>query len=344
MDISTKYMGLELKSPLIIGSSGLSGSINNIKKIPETGVGAIVLKSIFEEQIRYETELNIGRKEDEKMKPMLEGYEDVMSKRPYDYSEAMDYISNFAREQTLSSYLNFISQAKKSLGVPVIASINCTTQYEWHYFARRIEEAGADALELNIYLLPSDIKHNVQQIESIYTDIVKSVKKEVKIPVALKIGYYFSNLASRIVELSNSGINGLVLFNRPYSPDINIDTFEITTGNVFSSATEYIQTLRWIGILSGRVGCDLSAATGIHNYQTFIKMLLAGADTVQITSVLYKYGFGIIDEIISGLKKWMNDHNFTSIKDFRGKMSQSNIENPANYERVQFMRLYSGIV
>jgi dihydroorotate dehydrogenase (fumarate) len=344
MDLSTKYMGLELKNPIIIGSSGLSGTLDNIKKIADTKAGAVVLKSIFEEQIRFETDHKLNQKEDEKLKPFIAGHDDTLNKRPYDYAEALDYISNFAKEETLGNYLNFISLSKKSLKIPVIASINCNSAYDWNYFARRIEEAGADALELNVYVLPSDLKHSNAELEKIYTDIIQAVKKQIKIPFALKIGYYFTNLASRVVELSNSGINGLVIFNRPYSPDIDINTFTITSGNVFSSSHEYAQSLRWIGILSGRVGCDLSAATGIHNYEAMVKMLLAGANTVQVTSAFYKYGFGIIGEMLDGMEKWMAKHNFNTISDFRGKMSQANIENPANYERVQFMRLYSRIV
>ena len=344
MDISTTYMGLKLKNPIIIGSSGLSGSIDNIRKLSGSGAGAIVLKSIFEEQIRWESEQKIRMKEGEKLEPILAGYDEILNSRPYDYAEAMDYVSNFTKEETLGNYLKFISLTKKALNIPVIASINCTTQYDWHYFARRIEEAGADALELNIYVLPSDINHQTAEIEKIYQDIVQAVLDEVKIPVALKIGYYFSSLANKIVELSNSGVKGLVLFNRPYSPDIDIDTFEVTSGNVFSSKAEYVQSLRWIGILAGRVGCDLSAATGVHDFKTIIKLLLAGATTVQVTSALYAYGPGIIDEMLYGLQNWMSSHKFNTIDEFRGKMSQTKIENPANYERVQFMKLYSRIV
>ena len=337
-------MGLKLKSPLIIGSSGLSGSTESIKKIPAEGVGAIVLKSIFEEQIRIETEKMLKDKKNVKLQPMLTGYDEIISNRPYDYSEALDYMSNFAKEQTLGNYLKFISMVKKALNIPVIPSINCTSAYDWHYFARRIQEAGADALELNIYILPSDFHHTTLQVEKIYTEIIEAVKSQITIPFALKIGYYFTDLASKIVELSKAGPSALVLFNRPYSPDIDIDTFEFTGGNVFSSPADYVQTLRWIGIVSGRVNCDLSAASGVHNAQTFIKMLLAGAKTVQITSALFQDGFEKIPEIISGLQAWMEKHNFKSIDDFRGKMNQANIANPADYERVQFMKLYSGIV
>ena len=344
MDISTTYMGLKLKNPVIIGSSGFSGSIDNIMKLANTGASAVVLKSIFEEQIHHEAELRISDKENEKLEPILDGYNDILNKRPYDYAEAMDYVSNFTKEETLGNYLKFISLTKKALNIPVIASINCTSQYDWQYFARRIEEAGADALELNVYVLPSDIRYDALQVEKIYQDIIKGVLNEVKIPIALKIGYYFSSLANKIIELSETGVKGLVLFNRPYSPDIDIDKFEITSGNVFSSGAEYVQSLRWIGILSGRVKCDLSAATGIHTYQTIVKLLLAGATTVQITSALYRYGPGIIDEMLYGLQNWMSAHNFNSIDDFRGKMSQTKIDNPANYERVQFMKLYSKIV
>ena len=305
MDLSTTYMGLKLKNPLIIGSSGLSGSIDQIMKLTGTGAGAVVLKSIFEEQIHYEADLRLEDKENKKLEPILDGYNDMMNKRPYDYAEAMDYVSNFTKEETLGNYLKFISLTKHAINIPVIASINCTSQYDWQYFARRIEEAGADALELNVYVLPSDMRYDALKVERIYQDIIQGVLKEVKIPVALKIGYYFSSLANKIIELSDSGVKGLVLFNRPFSPDIDIDKFEITSGNVFSSSAEYVQSLRWIGILSGKVKCDLSAASGIHNYQTIVKLLLAGATTVQVTSALYRYGVGIIDEMILGLQNWI---------------------------------------
>ena len=343
LNLTTRYMGLELKNPLIIGSCGLTNSIENLKQIEAKGAGAVVLKSIFEEQIRHESDQLMNQKDSELMKPMHKGFEDIMDKRSYDYSEALQYISNFAREHTMKEYLGFISEAKKALSIPVIASINCVFAYDWQFFAKKIQDAGADAIELNIFVLPSDLNRSGDENEKIYYEIVERVKKFVTIPVALKISYYFSSVAKSVIELSNSGIDGLVLFNRPISPDIDIEKFQVTSANIYSSASEYSQTLRWVAILSGRLGCDLAAATGIHNHEAMIKQLLAGANVVQMTSALYKNGFDVIKNTLDGLMDWMESHEFKTIDDFRGKMSQSKQENPAVYERVQFMRLYSQI-
>jgi dihydroorotate dehydrogenase (fumarate) len=343
VDLAVKYLGLTLKNPLIAGSSGLTNSIENLQKIEENGAGAVVLKSIFEEQIRYETDNLINQAGNERMQPMHKGFNEIMDKRSYDYAEAFDYISDFAKEHTLNEYLGFIEKAKKSVSIPVIASINCVYSYDWHYFAKRIQDSGADAIELNIYILPSDLHRTGLENENIYFQIAAMVKKYVTIPVALKISYYFSSVSQTIINLSNSGINGLVLFNRPFSPDIDIDKFQITSSNILSEPNDYSQTLRWIAILSGRLGCDLAAATGIHDHTSMIKQLLAGATAVQATSVMYRSGFESLGKIVSGLEIWMNAHHFNKIDDFRGKLSQINLENPAVFERVQFMKLYSQI-
>jgi len=342
-NLKVKYMGLDLRNPIVIGSSGLSGSLDNIKKFNDSGAGAIVLKSIFEEQIRFETNEMMNDSSQESMKPMLKGYEDIISKQPYDYAEAIEYVKNFAGEQTLKKYLDFIVKAKKASGVPIIASINCNSAYDWHYFARRIEEAGADALELNIYVLPSDFSKTSEENEKIYFDIIAAVLKQVKIPVSIKIGYYFSSLANTLYRLSNTGIKGMVLFNRPYSPDIDINNFTITNSNIFSGSNEFAQSLRWIALLSGNSGCDIGATCGIHHYDTAIKMILAGASTVQFSSALYKNGFIVIEKMIAGIEEWMAHHKFENITDFKGKLSQNNIKDKVVYERVQFMKLYSDI-
>lgn len=337
-------MGLKLKNPIVVGSSGLTNSINEIKQLAEKGAGAIVLKSIFEEQIRHESEKLMNDPENNKMKAMNKGFADIMDKRSYDYAEALEYLSSHAKENTLSDYLKFISEAKKAVDIPIIASINCVFSYDWHYFAKRIQDAGADALELNLFILPSDLKKSGAENEALYFEIVEAVKKYVTIPVSLKIGYYFSGLGQKVIELSKTGIAALVLFNRPYSPDIDLETLEITAGNILSTPAEYSHTLRWTGILSGRLGCDLAAATGIHDADAAIKQLLAGATVVEVTSTLYKNGFDVLPKMLSEIENWMKKHNYSNIDDFRGKLSQKNIENPAVFERVQFMKLYSKIV
>jgi len=343
-DLTTNYMGLTLNCPLIASSSGLTNDIQRIQQMEGKGIGAVVLKSIFEEQILAETDKLIQNNESEKMQTFSSAFSNIIQSKSYQYEEAYAYISNFAREQTLADYLTFIKEVKKTVNIPVIASINCVSAYNWYYFARRIEEAGADAIELNIYLLPTQLQTNGSSYEKIYFEIIKAVRRQVSIPVALKLGFYFSGLSKTIIELSNSGINALVLFNRPYTPDIDIDKFEITATNIYSSEHDYAHTMRWLAILSGRLGCDLAAATGVHDYKSAIKQLLAGADAIQIASVLYEKGLDSIPEILNGIKSWMEIKNFSKISDFKGKMNQINIENPASYERVQFMKLYSKII
>ncbi|MEI6048016.1 MAG: dihydroorotate dehydrogenase-like protein [Bacteroidota bacterium] len=345
VDLSCKYLGLQLKNPIIVGSSGLTSSIGNLKTIAQMGAGAVVLKSIFEEQIKFEADKFLNSDNPE-MKSWQEAFQGIVSKTEFYYEEAFDYLTSYAKEHTLNQYLFLISEAKKVIDIPVIASINCSTQYNWQYFAKRIQEAGADALELNVYLLPSDFEKSGSENEKVYFDIIQEVKKFVTIPVSLKIGYYFSSLAETALRLSETGIAGLTLFNRPYNPDIDIKDLQISASNMFSSDSEYSHTLRWVALMSGRLKCDIAASTGIHNHETVIKQLLAGADAVQLVSVFYKnhlHHFDILPEIIKGVENWMKVHNFNSISDFKGLLSRKNVHNPASYERVQFLRLFSSI-
>lgn len=341
-NLQTTYLGLKLKNPLIAGSCGLTNTIPNIKEIASKGVGAIVVKSLFEEQIHIETEKVIKSEEGE-IKTFTQASDKLFGKRIYDYDEAYSYIFDFAKRNTLEKYLDFLKVAKNSVSIPVIASINCVSNQDWHAFAKKIQDTGIDALELNIYILPSDWRRSGEDNEKIYFEIIREVRNYIDIPVAVKIGYYFSSLAQSVKKLSESGIKGLVLFNRPYNTDFDIDKIAISHGKVFSSDEEYAHTLRWISILSGQVKCDLSASTGVHDYKAFIKQLLAGATTVQIASALYTSGFDVIPEILNKTEEWMKKHEFETVDSFRGMLSKTNLENPAAIERVQFMKLYSGI-
>lgn len=320
----------------------MTSSLENLKTISRLGAGAVVLKSVFEEQIKFEAGKFI-ESDQQDIKPWNEAFQEIVSTTESYYDEAYNYLTSYAEEHTLKKYLSFVREAKNSLHIPVIASINCNSQYDWQYFAKRIQEAGADALELNVYLLPSDLEKKGEEIEQVYFDIIKEVRKYVTIPVAIKTGYYFSSLAKTLVDLSETGIAGLTLFNRPYNPDIDIDNLLVNASNMLSNESEYTNTLRWVAILSGRVKCDIAASTGIHNHQTVIKQLLAGADVVQMASVFYKNGFDVLPGIISGIEQWMVQHSFTRISDFKGMLSKKNIKNPASYERVQFIRLFSGL-
>jgi dihydroorotate dehydrogenase (fumarate) len=254
-DLTTKYLGFELKNPVIIGSSGLTDSVDKIKKLEDNGAGAVSLKSIFEEEITLEYEADVA-------KAVKEG----------SYSpERFDYYDFHIKKENLKNYFKLISDAKKSVNIPVFASINCRTSYEWPQFAKEFVDAGADALELNVFILPSDIEKSQEEIEKTYFDIIEKVKKEVKIPVSLKISYYFSNLASMIKRLSETDIEGLILFNRFYSPDYDIDNLKVLSSHVLSSPDELPISLRWIAIMSNKVNCDLVASTGIHDGKAIVK-------------------------------------------------------------------------
>ena len=325
-DLRTKYMGLELRNPIIVGSSGLTNTVDKIKEIEKLGAGAVVLKSLFEEQINFQVHKTV-----------------TQSDSLYAYPEAEDYISNYTRDNSMTEYLDLIRNCKSAVEIPVIASINCVSSSEWISFAKKIQEAGADALELNIFILPSDPKRTSEQNEQVYFDIAMAIVKEVTIPVALKISYYFSGMAKTALKLSWTGIKGMVLFNRFFSPDIDIDEFEVTATNVFSTPEEIAISLRWVAMLSDRLHCDIAASTGVHDGPGVVKQLLAGAKAVQITSTLYKNGTGVIPEMIKFVDGWMDKHEFKTTDDFIGKMSFKETKNPAAYERVQFMKHFAGI-
>jgi len=324
--LATNYMGLSLKSPLIIGSSGLTNRLDKLVQCQEYGAGAVVLKSLFEEQIRHETQKTASH-----------------SQESFYYPEALDYISNYARTHHLDEYLKLISDARKSLDIPVIASINCVSADEWLSFARNIEQAGASALELNVFVLPSDPELEGSQHEKIYLDIASQIVREVQIPVALKIGYHFSGLANMVRKLSWTGLKGIVLFNRFYSPDIDIDTMKVIPTHIFSSPEELSLSLRWIAMLSETAHCDLAATTGIHDGKAIVKQLLAGAAAVQSASVFYKKGIQHITEMNNEVIAWMAKNEFNCIEDFRGKLSYKSAQNPVAFERVQFMKHFAGI-
>lgn len=323
-NLSVDYLGLKLKSPIIASSSGLTNSVDDIKELEKQGAGAIVLKSLFEEEI-------------------IKEFEHTMRKNQtshYIYPETLEFYENQNVEDTLSAYLKLISDCKKTVDIPIIASINAITAETWPYFARSLQDAGADAIELNIFIQPSDTM-SPEGDTDIYYMIIDAVKKEVTIPISIKISPYFTNITKTVTALSDTGIKGLVLFNRFYSPDIDINELTITSAPKFSSQVDYTLPLRWIGILSDRVNCDISASTGVHNSETLIKMLLAGAKTVQLASVLYKSGFSQISIMLDELMTWMNSKGFSNLEDVCGLLSQSKTENPAVYMRVQFMKHFA---
>jgi dihydroorotate dehydrogenase (fumarate) len=320
-NLNVKYLGLNLKNPIIAGSSGLTNSIENLKELEKYGAAAVVLKSIFEEEIYLEY-----AHEFKKLGPMDNNL------------EFLDYYDYQIKKDNLTHYLQLIRDAKKELSIPVIASINCVTAQEWSFFAKKIEEAGADAIELNIFVLPSNLSLRSEDNERIYFDIISRVTAKINIPISVKISPYFSNLGAIIRDLSFTEIQGIVLFNKMYSPDIDIFEQKISGSDVLSQDTDYKLSLRWIAMMANRVNSDLSASTGVHNWETVVKMLLAGATTVQLASILYKDGFSIIPNMIQQIRQWMIENDYHHISDFKGKLSAENTTNPSEFERVQFMR------
>ncbi|NPA67367.1 MAG: dihydroorotate dehydrogenase-like protein [Chlorobi bacterium] len=322
-DLTVRYLGLTLKNPIIAASSGYTGDIKHLKELEDNGAAAVVLKSVFEEEIINEFSEHLNA--DDEFQSNL---------------EFLDYYDYELKEGALEEYVNLIKDAKKNLLIPVIASINCISAHEWTDFAAKIENAGADALELNIFLLPSDTHKTGVEIENTYFEIIKKVLNKVKIPVAVKMSPYFSNLSNMIQRLSETGISGLVLFNRSYTPDVDIDTMEVVSSSVLSKPDDYTLPLRWTALMSDSVKCPLSASTGIHNADSLIKLLLAGASVVQIASVIYVNGAGHINKMLTDLEDWMNRNNYFNIDRFRGKLSSKKIKNPAEFERVQFMKYF----
>ena len=321
VELKTIYMGLELKNPIIVGSCGLTGKLDSIKELAEAGASAVVLKSLFEEQIMMEVNKN------------MDGYNPV-----HGHTEMYDYQKYFEKQHLLENYLQLIKDAKQAVDIPIIASINCMSSADWTGFAKDIENAGADGLELNIFLLPSNPKMEGKDNENLYFDIIKKVTAEVSIPVSIKISHYFDNLANTLQRFSKTNIKGMVLFNRFYNTDIDIEKEELIGGNVFSTSDEMSNSLRWIGIMSKLVDCDLCATTGIHNGKDAIKFLLAGTSSIQMVSSIYINSPKIIEQSLSEIKDWMEKHNYDSINKFQGKLSKTSEMNNTLYERVQFMK------
>jgi dihydroorotate dehydrogenase (fumarate) len=323
-NLETNYMGLKLKNPIIIASSGLSNSIEKIVTLEKAGAGAIVLKSIFEEQINNEVRHLINR--------------DPQNQ----YPEDEDYIWNYTRNNSITRHLNLLSEAKKETEIPIIASINCMSTSEWTVFAKDFQDAGADALELNLFFVPTDRNRSSSDIEESYLRILTEVKKKITIPVSVKIGSYFTNLVSMASQLSVNGANSLVLFNRFFEPDIDLEKLEMAASQVFSSPSDIRNSLRWIGLISSQLPeLELAASTGIQDGEAVLKMLLAGAQVTQICSTVYINGTDVIPEILNDISAFMKKWNFKKIEDFRGRLSYKNVPDPIAYERAQFMKYFS---
>lgn len=321
IDLKTQYAGLTLRNPIIVGSSGLTINPERNKEFEKAGAGAIVLKSLFEEQIEMQGDTMIDTSA---------------------YPEALDYVRQYVKANHVNKYLELIQATKEICTIPVIASINCYKADVWIDFAKQIEIAGADALELNIFFLQTDLSYSYEENRQLYIDIVRRIKETVSIPIIVKLGKHFSNIPHLVNDLKVNGANGVVLFNRFYQPDIDINNLQLVSGNVFSSHSDLSDTIRWTALVSGKVpGIDISASTGVHDWEDVIKCLLAGASTIQMCSSLYTHGGAIISQVLTCVEEWMNQARFKSIPEFRGRLNYSNIPDPAIYERSQFMKYFS---
>ncbi len=314
---------MNLRSPLVVSASPLGDNIDNLKKMEDAGAGAVVLHSLFEEQLRLEAfELHHH---------LTHGTES--------YPEALSY---FPEPQDLligpEVYLRHITAAKKAVKIPIIASLNGSTVGGWTDYARKMEEAGADAIELNIYYIPTDMNLPGAEIENNYIEILKSVKSVVNIPVAVKLSPFFSNMANMAKRLVDAGANGLVLFNRFYQPDIDLEQLEVVPNILLSTPMAMRLPLRWIAILYGRINASLAATSGIHRATDVIKMIMAGADVTMLCSVLMRHGIEQISVIEKEMIQWMEEHEYESVSQMKGSMSQKSCPDPSAFERAQYMR------
>lgn len=321
--LETEYLGLKLQNPLIASSSGLTNSVDKVCKLEKDGIGAVVLKSLFEEQIGL-------------------SIDNYLANDSGDYPEAMDYVKNYVRSQSIADYLVLIRECKEQTNIPIIASINCHSTGEWMSFAKDIEDAGADAIELNIFQLNASLNSDSAAYEQLHYNIVKQITKVVSIPIAVKLSSYFNNIVGVVDRLKAEGAAGVVLFNKFYQPDIDIDKLELTSSEIFSVPSDLYPTLRWTAFVSGLTkGIDISGSTGVHDWDSVIKLILAGASSVQLCSALYKNGNSILSQFIVCLEEWMVLKGFESIADFKGKLDYKNSEDPSMFERVQFMKYFS---
>ncbi|MCP4399802.1 MAG: dihydroorotate dehydrogenase-like protein [bacterium] len=324
MDLSTTYLGLTLKNPIVVGSCGLTKTVEQIKACEQAGAGALVMKSLFEEQIREaeaELEHNLS------MHPEVMGYLQA------------DLDMRYGSEQ----YTETIVKAKNEVDIPVIASVNCYTSKWWVDYAKKIEHAGADALELNVYVMPSDFSKSAKDIEDVYVEIVKTVKAHLKIPVALKLSPHFTAFGNFAMRLEKYGVDGLVLFNRFVQPDINLADISTTVKPSFNDPVGFGQSLRWIALLSAHLELDLAASGGARGETEVIKQLLAGASVVQLVSVLYAKGLDKIQQILTGLEGWMEKKHFSAVTDFQGKLNQSHSPQSESYIRAQYIKSFTGV-
>ena len=320
-------MGLELKSPIIVGSCGLTADVDKMVQMEQAGAGAVVVKSVFEEQIIHDIKRNTH-----------------MVAPTDSYGDSYEYIAQHVADDSLERHFNMMREAKRRLSIPVIGSINCFSYENWLTYAQKFQDTGCDALELNMAILPYETTLSSDDVERTYNQIINTLRKSVSIPISIKVGTYFTDMAKQMQQLSWMGIQGVTMFNKNVEVDIDIENETLKNATCLSNPEDIYKTLRWVAILSKKMRCDLSATTGVYTSADVVKMLLAGATTVQVVSCLYKNGIDTLRELNDGLKAWMERKGYDKLSDFRGKLSVMPTDKASVAMRTQFMKYFAEIV
>lgn len=324
MNTNTKYLGLDISSPIIAGSCGLTNDIENLKRLEAAGAGAVIIKSVFEEQIIFDIKRNLS-----------------MMAPTDSYGMSYEYVANHVADDSLGKHFDLIREAKKQLHIPVVGSINCYSFENWMTYTQRFQEAGCDALELNMAILPYETTLSYEDVDRLFSDIINTLKKSVSIPVSIKVSQHFTDMANFMQRLSWMGVNGITMFNKSLNVDIDTDKMQIVHAPSLSTPDEIYNTLRWVAILSKKLRCDISASTGVHTANDVVKLLLAGAGTVQVVSALYKNGVDYMRTLNDGLKEWMKGKGYESIDQFRGQLAVKANDQASMFFRTQFMKHFA---
>lgn len=327
MDTKTKYLGLELKSPVIAGSCGLTADVDKMVQMEAAGAGAVVVKSVFEEQIIHDIKRNTH-----------------MVAPTDNYGDSYEYIAQHVADDSLERHFSMIREAKRRLSIPVIGSINSFSYENWLTYAKKFEDTGCDALELNMAILPYETSMSADDVERTFTQIINTLRKSISIPISIKVGPYFTDMAKQMQQLSWMGIQGVTMFNKSVQVDIDTENETMKNASFLSTHEDMYNTLRWVALLSKKMRCDLSASTGVYSGDDVVKMLLAGATTVQVVSALYKNGIDALLDINAGLQAWMQKKGYDSVAQFRGKLAVSPAEKASVAMRTQFMKYFAEIV
>lgn len=326
MNTNMKYLGLELSSPIIAGSCGITANIDNLCQLEACGAGAVVLKSIFEEQIIYDIKRNT-----------------TIHAPVGSYGDSYEYIAQHVAADSVSKYFTLIREAKRRLSIPVIGSINCYSHENWITYAKQFQDAGCDALELNMAIVPFDTSLSADDVERTFGNIIQSLRKSISLPISIKIGPYFTDLAKFVQQLSWAGIQGVTMFNKSMQVDIDVEREALCNADSLSFPGELYNTLRWTAVLSRKMRCDLCATTGVTNADDVVKLLLAGANAVQVASSLYRHGVAYMKELNQGLRQWMEQKGYERIDQFRGKLALKPNDQASMLMRTQFMNYYADI-